>query len=172
MQGEVVISTDGHCGADLWTTSRDLEKRYHDAFDPWAESFHEPWDDELDQDRPVNNRSGVASAAAPLNWDSRQRNEYIDGQGITAEVLFPNTPPPFYPSGVLTLTGPPRGRGVRAGFAGLRAHNRWLADFCAEAPRHRVSRHIFLDDVDEAVAEVRWAKNAGLRGVLLPGTTS
>src|SRR3974390_543102 len=98
----IVISTDGHCGADLRDYKPYLEARYHDAFDSWAEGFHDAWAEELDQERPVNNRAGVASAAAPLNWDSRLRNEYIDGQGIAAEVLFPNTPPPFYPSGVLT----------------------------------------------------------------------
>ena len=55
-------------------------------------------------------------------------------------------------------------------FAGLRAHNRWLADFCNQAPDRRAGfAQIFLDDVDDAIAEVRWAKEAGLRGVLLPG---
>jgi predicted TIM-barrel fold metal-dependent hydrolase len=55
-------------------------------------------------------------------------------------------------------------------FAGLRAHNRWLADFCHQAPDRRAGfAQIFLDDVDDAIAEVRWAKEAGLRGVLLPG---
>jgi predicted TIM-barrel fold metal-dependent hydrolase len=44
-----------------------------------------------------------------------------------------------------------------------------MADFCALAPHRRIGlAQIFLHDVDEAVAEVRWAKKAGLKGVLLP----
>ena len=167
---QIVISTDGHCGADIRDYKPYLEKRYHEAFDPWADSFHDAWAEELDQDRPVNNRSGVASAVAPLNWDGTLRNEYLDSQGIAAEVLFPNTPPPFYPSGVLTSPGPRSKEEYELRFAGLRAHNRWLADFCSEAPDRRAGfAQIFLDDIGEAIAEVRWAKDAGLRGVLLPG---
>ena len=56
-------------------------------------------------------------------------------------------------------------------WAGLHAHNRWLADFCAAAPGRRAGiAQIMLHDVDRAVAEVRWAREAGLTGgVLLPG---
>ena len=167
---QVVVSTDGHCGADLRDYKPYLEHRYHEAFDPWADSFTDAWAEELDQDRPANNRFGVASMAAPLNWDSQMRLDYIDGQGIAAEVLLPNTAPPFYPSGVLTAPGPRSPEEYELRFAGLRAHNRWLADFCGEAPARRAGlAQIFLEDIDDAIAEVRWAKQAGLRGVLLPG---
>ena len=108
---------------------------------------------------------------APLNWDSQLRlDDYLDAQGIAAEVLFPNTVPPFYPSVVLTAPGPRSPREYELRFAGLQAHNRWLADFCRQAPDRRAAfAQIFLDDVDDAIAEVRWAKEAGLHGVLLPG---
>jgi predicted TIM-barrel fold metal-dependent hydrolase len=44
-----------------------------------------------------------------------------------------------------------------------------MADFCALAPERRIGlAQVFLEDVDAAVAEVRWARSAGLRGVLLP----
>jgi predicted TIM-barrel fold metal-dependent hydrolase len=167
---QIVISADGHCGAPLWDYKQYLDRRYHEEFDPWARSFKDPWSEELDQERPVNNRSGVASMGAPLNWDSQLRLDYLDAQGIAAEVLFPNTVPPFYPSGVLTAPGPRSPGEYELRFAGLRAHNRWLADFCNQAPDRRAGfAQIFLDDVDDAIAEVRWAKEAGLRGVLLPG---
>jgi predicted TIM-barrel fold metal-dependent hydrolase len=146
-----------------------LEARYHDAFDGWASAFHDAWAEETDQDRPANHRVGVASMTAPLNWDTRMRLDYLDSQGIAAEVLFPNTAPPFYPSGALTAPGPRTAKEYEFRFAGLRAHNRWLADFCSEAPgRWAGFAQIFLDDIDDAVAEVRRAKGAGLRGVLLP----
>jgi len=166
---QVVISTDGHAGADLLDYKPYLEHRYHEQFDAWASTFRDAWAEETDQERPLNHRLGVASATAPLNWDATMRLEYLDGQGITAEVLFPNTAPPFYPSGALTSPGPRTSEEFELRFAGLRAHNRWLADFCAQAPdRWAGFAQVFLDDVDVAVAEVRWAKEAGLRGVLLP----
>ena len=166
---QVVISTDGHAGADLLDYKPYLDARYHDVFDGWAGGFRDAWAEESDQDRPANHRVGVASAHAPLNWDAGQRLEYLDGQGIAAEVLFPNTAPPFYPSGALTAPGPRTAEEYELRSAGLRAHNRWLADFCAEAPtRWAGFAQIFLDDIDDAIAEVRWAKDAGLRGILLP----
>jgi predicted TIM-barrel fold metal-dependent hydrolase len=166
---QVLISTDGHAGADLLDYKPYLEARYHDEFDAWAAGFHDAWAEETDQDRDPNRRVGVASATAPLNWDSAARLAHLDDQGIAAEVLFPNTAPPFYPSGALTSPGPRSAEEYERRFAGLRAHNRWLADFCSDAPDRRAGfAQIFLDDMDDAVAEVRWAKDAGLRGVLLP----
>jgi predicted TIM-barrel fold metal-dependent hydrolase len=166
---QVLISTDGHCGADLLGYKPYLEHQYHDAFDGWANAFHDAWAEETDQDRPANHRVGVASMQAPLNWDAAMRLEYLDSQGIAAEVLFPNTAPPFYPSGALTAPGPRNAEEYELRSAGLRAHNRWLADFCSEAPQRWAGfAQIFLDDIDDAIAEVQWAKDAGLRGVLLP----
>jgi predicted TIM-barrel fold metal-dependent hydrolase len=56
-------------------------------------------------------------------------------------------------------------------WAGLQAHNRWLADFCAATPGRRAGiAQILLHDPDAAAAEIRWARDAGLTGgVLLPG---
>jgi len=45
-----------------------------------------------------------------------------------------------------------------------------LAEFCAEAPDRRAGQtQIFLNDVDDAVAEIVWGHEHGLRGILLPG---
>ena len=38
-QHQIVISTDGHCGADLWDYKPYLEQRYHEAFDAWADGL-------------------------------------------------------------------------------------------------------------------------------------
>ena len=88
---------------------------------------------------------------------------------MVAEVLFPNTVPPFFPTGAV-IARPPSSKTFPHRLAGIRAHNRWLADFCGEAPGRRAGvAQIFLNDVDEAVADVRWAKEHGLASVLLPG---
>lgn len=166
---QVLISSDGHAGADLLDYKPYLARRWHDEFDAWATNFRDAWVEENDQDRPVNQRLGVASAGAPLNWDGPLRLEHLDEQGIAAEVLFPNTSPPFYPSGALTSPGPRTSDEFDRRFAGLRAHNRWMADFCRQAPdRWAGFAQVFLDDIDAAVAEVHWAKEVGLRGILLP----
>ena len=46
-----------------------------------------------------------------------------------------------------------------------------MVDFCAEAPGRRAGvAQILLNDVDAAVAEIRWVKESGLKGgILLPG---
>jgi predicted TIM-barrel fold metal-dependent hydrolase len=89
-----------------------------------------------------------------------------------AEVIFPNTIPPFYPEPSLKVQPPGATEGdLELRWAGLRAHNRWLADFCDAAPGRRAGiAQIMLHDVPTAVAEIEWAANARLTGgVLLPG---
>lgn len=86
-------------------------------------------------------------------------------------MLFPNTIPPFFPSSSL-MAPAPTAEDFERRWAGLRAHNRWMADFCAAAPGRRAGVfQILLNDVEEAVKEARWAAEAGLKGgLLLPGT--
>jgi predicted TIM-barrel fold metal-dependent hydrolase len=52
----------------------------------------------------------------------------------------------------------------------LHAYNRWLADFCDAAPGRRAGcLPIDLHDMDRAVEEIAWARNAGIfGGVMLP----
>jgi predicted TIM-barrel fold metal-dependent hydrolase len=168
----VVISSDGHAGADLLDYRPYLEKEFHDEFDTWAEGFTEPWaeyDKELADTDDPNIRLGVASASSLYNWDSNKRLEHLDAEGICAEVLFPNTVPPFYPSGPVTAPAPSTPEEYRHRRAGVRAHNRWMVDFCAEAPGRRTSPiQIFLYDIDDALAEIRWGHAAGLSAVLVP----
>jgi len=154
-----VISADGHAGADLLAYRAYLPQRYHDEFDSWAAGYEIPYEDMTGPD-------------GDRNWNSSRRLAELESDGIVAEVLFPNTVPPFFPKSSLTLQPPALSAGdAERRWAGLQAHNRWLVDFCAEAPGRRAGiAQISLYDVDAAVAEVHWAKDAGLTGgVLLPG---
>jgi predicted TIM-barrel fold metal-dependent hydrolase len=168
----VLISSDGHAGADVLDYRPYLPAALHAEFDAWADGFHEPW---ADFDREMADpddefiRIGVASSMSPYNWDSDKRLEHLNSEGIAAEVLFPNTVPPFYPSGVITAPAPSNERDYRYRWAGVQAHNRWLVDFCALAPGRRAGlAQVFLSNLDDAIAEVRWAKEAGLAGILIP----
>jgi predicted TIM-barrel fold metal-dependent hydrolase len=167
-----VISTDAHAGADLLDYKPYLERRFHGEFDAWAATFTDPWSDydiEMVDTDDEFLRIGGASFLAPYNWESEKRLAHMDSEGIAAEVLFPNTVPPFYPSGVITAPAPSPDEYAHR-WAGLRAHNRWLVDFCAAAPGRRAGlAQVFLTNVDDAIAEVRWAREAGLAGVLIPG---
>jgi predicted TIM-barrel fold metal-dependent hydrolase len=153
----VVISSDGHAGADLHDYRGYLERRYLEQFDEWAKSFVNPWAD-------------LRAGTAYRNWDSAARLRELEDDGVVAEVLFPNTIPPFFPSGNLLLR-PPTKQEYELRWAGLRAHNRWMVDFCNDTPGRRAGMaQIMLNDVDDAVAEVEWAAEHGLfGGVLLPG---
>ncbi len=153
----VVVSSDGHAGAEIEDYRDYLEARYLDPFDEWAKSFVNPWAD-------------LRAETAYRNWDSTARLRELEHDGVVAEVLFPNTIPPFFPSANLLLR-PPTPDQYELRWAGLRAHNRWMVDFCADAPGRRAGMaQVFLNDVDDAVAEIEWAADNGLfGGVLLPG---
>ena len=84
-----------------------------------------------------------------------------------AEVLFPNTIPPFFPTGAV-VARPPAPEDYELRLAGVRAHNRWLADWCAgQADRRAGIGQIFLNNLDDAIADVRWCHEHGLRGGVL-----
>jgi predicted TIM-barrel fold metal-dependent hydrolase len=165
----VVISTDGHCGADVLAYKPYLPRQYHDEFDAWAATYHDPWGD-LDSANPPSNRVGYASFNTTLNWDSDERQALVEEQGVVAEILFPNTAPPFIPSNAFAAPAPLSRHEYEYRFVGIQAHNRWLAEFCAQVPGRRAGiAQIFVNDLDDAIKEVQWAKQAGLMGVLLPG---
>jgi predicted TIM-barrel fold metal-dependent hydrolase len=152
-----VVSADCHAGADLLDYRPYLASRHHDAFDAWAAWYVNPYAD-------------LQAPEAERNWDSPRRLAELEADGIVAEVVFPNTVPPFYPSTSLTAAQPGPGE-YQLRWAGLRAHNRWMADFCGLAPGRRAGTfQLLLGDVAEAVAEVRRCHAAGLTGgVVLPG---
>jgi predicted TIM-barrel fold metal-dependent hydrolase len=160
MDRYAVISADCHGGGAIDEYRPYLPSSLHDEFDRWRTTFENPYAD-LEGDE------------AGRNWDSDRRLAELEADGVVGEVVFPNTIPPFFPQASLVHQPP----GATAGdlalrWEGLRAHNRWLADFCAATPGRRAGiAQVLLHDVDAAVAEIRWAADAGLRGgVLLPGT--
>jgi predicted TIM-barrel fold metal-dependent hydrolase len=167
--GQIVISTDGHAGADLWDYKPYLEKRYHAEFDEWAKAYSDPWGQVAGSSEEKGENIGFASYDVPVNWDAQARLALLDELGIAAEVLFPNTAPPFLPTGAISAPPPQTQQEYEYRFAGVRAHNRWMADFCSEGKgRWGGFAQIFVNDIDAAAEEVRWAKEAGLAGILLP----
>jgi predicted TIM-barrel fold metal-dependent hydrolase len=152
-----IISADGHAGADLLDYKPYLATRFHDDFDAWAASYVNPFADLL-------------AATAYRSWDSERRLKETESDGVVAEVLFPNTVPPFFEEANLVAL-PPTDADYDRRWAGLQAHNRWMADFCAQAPGRRAACvQVLVNRIDDAVAEIRWAREnlSILAGVLLP----
>jgi predicted TIM-barrel fold metal-dependent hydrolase len=152
-----VISADAHAGADIPDYRPYLAEPWHRDFDAWAASYVNPFADLL-------------APTAYRSWDSDRRLAENDADGITAEVLFPNTVPPFFEEGSLVALPPTESEYDRR-WAGIQAHNRWLADFCAQAPGRRAGVvQIFANRIDDALAEVRWAAStfSPFGGILLP----
>jgi predicted TIM-barrel fold metal-dependent hydrolase len=153
----LLISADTHAGANHDQYREYLDPAYRDEFDAWRNRYKNPFRD-------------LHGHLRTRNWDDERRWDEQEADGTAAEVVFPNTVPPFFPTGAI-VARPPTAADFELRLAGIRAHNRWLADFCARAPERRAGvAQIFLNDVDEAVRDVHFAKEHGLRGgVLLPG---
>lgn len=154
----IVISADGHAGGSLDQYHEYLDPEWRDEFDEWRGRYRNPWRD-LNDDRKTR------------NWDSARRLAEMEAEGIVAEVLFPNTIPPFFPTGeVIAPAARPEEYERRQ--AGAWAHNRWLADFVAEAPKRRAGQVALpLADIGDALCTVEWAVEHGMRGLLLPGVS-
>src|SRR5438105_1249129 len=152
-----IISADGHAGGDFDAYRRYLDPRWLDEFDAWEKTYVNPFADLL---QPTVYR----------NFDNERRLAETESDGIVAEILFPNTVPPFFDeSGLVAL--PPTEADYDRRWAGLQAHNRWMADFCAAAPGRRAACvQVFVNRIDDALAEIRWAKDnmSILAGLLLP----
>jgi predicted TIM-barrel fold metal-dependent hydrolase len=111
------------------------------------------------------------------NWqteghhDVHARLRDMDFDGIAAEVIFHGSqngePLPFLPpvSGFFDEGD----MDPELASVGIRIYNRWLADVCSVQPeRHVGLAQVPIWDVDAAVAEVEWAREAGLAGVNFP----
>lgn len=153
----IVISADTHAGGSHAQYREFLDQRYREDFDAWRAKYANPFKDLKDTDLRVR------------NWDGDRRVRDQGQDGVVAEVIFPNTVPPFFPSFFL-FAQPPRADEYEHRHAGIQAHNRWMADYVSHKPEARAGiGQIFLNDVDDAIADVQWCHDNGLRGGVLVG---
>ena len=154
----VIISADTHAGGSHQQYREFLDPKYRDDFDAWRAKYKNPFKDLKDTDLRVR------------NWDGELRDSQQNADGIVGQVIFPNTVPPFFPTFVL-FAQPPTPEEYEHRHAGIQAHNRWMADFVAQKPEARAGMgQIFLNDLDDAIADVAWCKENGLRGGVLVGS--
>jgi predicted TIM-barrel fold metal-dependent hydrolase len=157
MTRTAIISIDGHVKASRAGYRDYIESKYHDEYDAQVKQLEEMG---MPDAGNLNPEYGPES-----QWDSDRRWETLEAQGVVAEVLFPNGMPfqmnrfeDFARAGSVELTA-----------AGRNAYNRWLVDFCAEAPGRRAGQAVVsFDDTDQAIADIHWAKEHGLGGIMMP----
>jgi len=170
-----IISADCHAGLPTEQYRPYLETRYHQALDEFlaerqamlaeraeAGMRHEEYEEEW------NTQEGFAGG-----WDAHTRDKELDNDGVVGEVIFPDS------DSISGTTSPPFGAGIGAtgaleadlAFAGAQAHNRWLAELCADSPLRRAGAALvpIVFDVDRSVEMVKAAKDSGLRGgIIIP----
>ena len=171
----LVISSDCHAGL--------RPEAYRDYLDP---QYREAFDQALPIQIAMTTQASKTFLVEDINQEWRQDNDYLlhgawdhdarievlDGDGIAGEILFPD--------GITEMNSPPFGAGLglptenvvpELQWAGARAHNRWLAEFVSMAPERHFGVALIpalWDEMETTLAEVRWARENGLGGILLP----
>ena len=144
---------DGHVKARRATYRDYIDPGYHGRFDEWMARVDGTPD------------GFVRPQMEDGQWDPQKRLTDLATQGVVAEVLFANG----------TAFAEPGHRALPPELtrqANL-AYNRWLVDFCAEGQGRLLGQALVnFDDVDQAVADVHWAKEHGLGGIQMPPLTS
>ena len=176
MNRYLVISSDTHAGLPGPEYREWLDPEYRERFDDFlaeraraaelaARGF---LNDEFARQWHEENEEGLRGG-----WDAARRDKELDADGVAGEVIFPDA------DSVTGGASAPFGAGLGVSgdtpadllLAGARAHNRWLAELCADSPERRAGVAIVpvIVDIDAAVSEIRRAHESGLRGgILIP----
>lgn len=170
----IVVSSDCHAGLPIADYKPYVESKYHEILDMAVpitiEMLQKAESTFLIKEINDEWRAPIKQQLTGA-WDYQERLKMLAGDGIAAEVIFPD--------GITEMNTPPFGAGLGLSsrdmdpdlqWAGAMAHNRWLAEFCSNNP----ARHIgvasipLLWNVDKAIEAVRWCVDHGLRSVMIP----
>jgi predicted TIM-barrel fold metal-dependent hydrolase len=170
----VVISSDCHAGLPCEEYRPYLDPKVIPQFEAFLAERQENRRMQLEMNAEYierweqENAEGLRGA-----FDPEQRDKELDADGVAAEVMFADA------DAITGLESPPFGAGLSAGqitdpelaFAGARAHNRWLAEFCAKNPVRRAGVALvpITSGVDRSIEEIEWAAaQPGIRGIMIP----
>lgn len=178
-----MVSSDGHATNKMEDYKPYIPAELHDEFDRCCREYREKGSQNYhpralykSRDREIVDdwvENVIEPGRLEGDWDPEIRLKEMEAAGIAAEVLFPDFGQPFeiYSPTHAAVLGMP-GRTPEQVRAGDQAFNRWLADYISVAPeRFAAVARVEWTDVDHALREIRWAKEAGFRGVLLPHFT-
>ena len=140
----LVISADCHAGLPADQYRAYVDPKFRDTYDEFvaaAENMRnarmgpsesrDAWVAEWREE--IEDHGGMRGS-----WDANVRDKELDGDGVACEVIFPDADA----AGVGGVSGTPFGAGLglvgrqrpRARDGGAKAHNRWLAELCADEP--------------------------------------
>ena len=170
----VIVSSDTHAGLPVDGYRDYLDSSVHAEFDEWVAGRHEhrrvteEVNGEYIAEWEGENAEGLRGA-----YDPEVRDKELDADGVAGEVIFADG------DSVTGMESPPFGAGLSAGqitdpklaFAGARAHNRWLVEFCATNPARRAGVALvpITQGVDESVKEIEsLAEKPGIKGIMIP----
>jgi predicted TIM-barrel fold metal-dependent hydrolase len=173
MDRVMIVSADGHVGAQPEDYREYLDPEFRDDLDRVIEERDQFWNDAgvvaitPEVLEVIDERGAIASGGLTGAWDVGRRLEELDREGIVAEVLFPKhqfASVPFF-----SVTNRPYPALLRA--AGARAYHRWLADFLAHSDGRcfGVADPGPCLDIDAAVRELRWLTEHRFVAVSVPG---
>src|SRR5881392_297030 len=176
MDHYLVISSDCHAGLPNAAYRDWLDPQHRPAFDELLAHRASLQDDMrargMRNDEFAADWFGENEEGLHGGWDAGRRDRELDADGVVGEVVFPDA------DAVTGGASAPFGAGLGATaevpvdllMAGARAHNRWLAELCSTNPDRRAGVAIVpIFDVEAAVAEIRRARQSGLRGgILIP----
>jgi len=171
---DLLISSDSHVlePSDLWTKGLPADMRsraprvfYNEQRGVWMFGCEEVTPQPItfsfvagvDLDNlPEMHKAGYA-AARPGGWDPKARLEDMTTDGVSAEVLYPSLG-----LGLYWIKDPAFQE------ACFRAYNDWLIEYCSAMPDRLVGlAMISMWNIDNAVAELRRCKDAGLCGAMI-----
>jgi predicted TIM-barrel fold metal-dependent hydrolase len=177
MDRVLIVSSDCHGGIPREEYRQFLDPKYRADFDDYDRTLS-AWEESAGPaggpfpQSVIDSREEIADRT---NFsDSQGRLRDLERIGVASEVIFPGgsprTSPPW--SDFLAITSyrarTPRTRELQ--WAGEKAYNRWLSEFCLDVgPQRRVGLACMpYHDIQAAVDEVHWAKENGLNGVIFP----
>jgi predicted TIM-barrel fold metal-dependent hydrolase len=171
----MMISADTHAGPAPHEYADWLDPKYRDGVDDlikhteWFQSIaFEAAPDEAAR-KIVDTRGVMASGGMSGVWDPARRLAELEAEGFVAELIFPGDPSTI--GMYFSNLNRPCSAEYRA--AGVKAHNRWLAEFCSYAPGRMlgVAQMEPWPDIQACVRDVAWAKQAGMGAVSMPRFT-
>ena len=187
MDRYMMISQDCHAGAPWFVYRKFLDPQFREEYDRWVAEYADGSSaldqSQLDKVKPFQFETmGAARQLEYMeameksmghlgNWDPTVRARELDREGIAGEVVFcDGSQKNFPPFGVGFVLRERKKGTYEQRRAGCRAHNRWLAEFCqSNKGRHAGIALITMDNPEDTVNDIRWAKQNGLfGGVLLP----
>ena len=172
----LIIAGDSHAGLPTAEYREYLDKKFHPQFDEFLASrvaaVEEITKRGLRNDEYAKKWFEEHDEELAAGWDAIKRDQALDADGVSAEVVYPDA------DAVESRTCVPFGAGLGLtgdtdpvlGLAGAQAHNRWLAELCSHSPQRRcgVALVPITGPIEDALAEIRRAKDSGLGAVMIP----